>query len=123
MDLLIQHPEKRSTTQTNINTLTVEAHALEINLENHLGNKVKVSFLPNQYYNEKIYVLTDYSITQDESSISIKMDLREGNVNVNYTIEDVMRLETQSFFNRIEYKAHVVNSELYDEVYNFCLYF
>lgn len=119
MDLLIHYPEKRSAGQTATNTLSVEAHTLSMNLENHLGNKVKVSFLPNQYYNDKIYTLVDYSVDQSGNSIKISMELKEGSVNINYRIEDVIRIQEQAFFNRIEYKACVDAKE----VYNFCLYF
>lgn len=109
--------------QTIPDSLTEEINLLKSNLQNHIGDKVKVSFLPNQYYNEKIYILTDYWITRGINGVTINLQLREGDIIINYRVEDVIKLEAQTFFNRIEYKAYVTSSEIMKEVYNFCLYF
>ncbi len=122
MELLIQHRERVVSTETTANTLTVEAHALSMNLENHLGEKVKASFLPNQYYDEKIYTLGDYSVTQDTGGLTVCMKLKDGDVYIDYKLEDVFSIEHHEYFNRIEYKAHVGSPGLRDDIYNFCLY-
>ena len=119
MDLLVQHHGKSTSTKEGANSLTIEGHALSMNLENHLGNKVKVSFLPNQYYNDKIYTMEDYYVSQEKNGLTISMELKEGDIKVNYKIEEVVKIEVQEYFNRIEYKTYVE----YDGLYNFCLYF
>ncbi len=122
MELLVQHRGRVASTGTTANTLTVEAHALSMNLESHLGEKVKASFLPNQYYNEKIYALGDYSVTQDAGGLTVCMKLKDGDVYIDYRLEDVFSIEQHEYFNRIEYKAHVGAPGVRDDIYNFCIY-
>ena len=123
MEVSIWYSEKSTTTQTVVNKLEIEALTLKNGLEEHLGNKVKVSFLPNQYYNDKIYTLAGYLVTQDQEGLTINMELKEGSVTVNYKIENVVSVEEQVFFNRTEYKANVGSLDICRETYNFCLYF
>lgn len=123
MDLFVQQPESGFSAKTSVNTLTFEANALMANLENHVGNKVKVSFIPNQYYNDKIYTLADYAVLKSSDGVAISMELKEGNIAVKYRIEDIVKIDQQEYFNRIEYKAYVGTSERYNDAYNFCLYF
>jgi hypothetical protein len=99
--------------------ITHETQVLRENLESQLGNKIKVSFSPNQYYNEKIYSLENYLIVEDEDSITLNLNIKDGQATINYLVRDVVKLESQPFFNRIEYKAY--KSQF--EAYNFCLYF
>lgn len=122
-ELLIQQVEKCKAKQDASCNLDLQAQALRMNLETHIGNKVKISFLPNQYYNEKIYMLTNHEVTQGVNSVIINLELKENALNVNYKLEDIIHIDEQAFFNRIEYKAYTVKSEVYEEVYHFCLYY
>ena len=123
MDLVVHHPEQRLSNQPTQSAIVSEAQALCVNLENHIGNKVKLSFLPNQYYNEKIYTLTDYTVYHDKTGINILMKLKENNVTVEFRVDEILKVESNEYFNRIEYKAFKSLSDVYREIYNFCLYF
>jgi len=123
MDLVVHHPGQRLPNQPTPNAIVSEAQALCMNLENHIGNKVKLSFLPNQYYNEKIYTLTDYTVYHDRTGINILMKLKENNVIVDFRVDEILKVESNEYFNRIEYKAFKSLSDVYREIYNFCLYF
>ena len=122
-ELLIQQIEKCKSTEDTSSKLALQAQALRMNLENHIGNKIKISFLPNQYYNDKIYLLANYEVNQSSNGINVTLGLKEDSIVVNYKLDCVIHIEEQSFFNRIEYKAYTVHSEAYEEVYHFCLYF
>jgi len=123
MDLVVHRPEQRLPSQVMQNMIVSEAQALCMNLENHIGNKVKLSFMPNQYYNEKIYTLIDYTVYHDKTGINISMRLKEGNVIVDFKTDEIIKVESSEYFNRIEYKAHKTLTDVYKEVYNFCLYY
>lgn len=123
MDVIVNRSEHRLPSQTFFNTIVAEAQALCMNLENHIGNKVKLSFIPNQYYNEKIYELLDYTVYHDKSGINISMKLKEKDIVVDFRIDEILKVESSEYFNRIEYKAHKSLSDVYKETYNFCLYF
>lgn len=123
MDLVIHRQEPKIPNQVTQNSIVLEAQALCMNLENHIGNKVKLSFIPNQYYNEKIYTLADYTVYHDKSGINISMKLEEGDLTVDFKVDEILKVESSEYFNRIEYRAYKSLSEVYKEVYNFCLYF
>ena len=122
-ELLIQQVGKCKIQQDQATNLELQVEELRMNLKNHIGNKVKVSFLPNQYYNDSIYFLENYTVSKEVSGLTINLHLIEGSIRKNYILEGLIHIDEQSFFNRIEYKAYCAKSEAYEEVYNFCLYF
>lgn len=123
MDLQIHRPVSDFPGSQMHNSMTADVQALCTNLENHLGNKVKVSFLPNQYYNEKIYILMDYIVHYDKRGINLSLKLKEGDIKVEFRLDEVVRIESNEYFNRIEYKAYKSHSDFCKEIYNFCLYY
>ncbi|MGE5329136.1 MAG: hypothetical protein ACM3KR_06500 [Deltaproteobacteria bacterium] len=123
MDLIVHRPQQRLPNQLIQNSIALETQVLCTNLENHIGNKVKLSFIPNQYYNEKIYTLIDYTIYHDKTGINISMKLKENDIVVEFKLDEILKVESSEYFNRIEYKAFKSLSDVYREVYNFCLYF
>lgn len=123
MDLLVHRSEHKIASQPFPSNIIAEAQALCMNLENHIGNKVKASFIPNQYYNDKIYTLLDYTVYHDKNGINISLKLKEDSITADYKIDEIVKVDSMEFFNRIEYKAFKSLSDVYKEVYNFCLYF
>jgi len=123
MEIVVHRSEQRLPNQALANTIVSEAQALCMNLENHIGSKVKISFVPNQYYNEKIYTLIDYTVYHDKTGINISMKLKEDNINVEFRVDEIVKVESNEYFNRIEYKAQKSLSDFCRETYNFCLYF
>ncbi|MGE5473818.1 MAG: hypothetical protein ACM3UU_06320 [Ignavibacteriales bacterium] len=123
MELIVHRQEQKISSQVTQNSIVLEAQALCMNLENHIGNKVKLSFIPNQYYNEKIYTLIDYTVYHDKTGINISVKLKEGDVVVDFRVDEILKVESSEYFNRIEYRAHKSITDVYKEIYNFCLYY
>lgn len=123
MELIVHRQEQKISSQVTQNSIVLEAQALCMNLENHIGNKVKLSFIPNQYYNEKIYTLIDYTVYHDKTGINISVKLKEGDVVVDFRVDEILKVESSEYFNRIEYRAHKSITDVYKETYNFCLYY